>query len=137
MAASCAAPAIPATAVRVAESPLDQAGHVGSAVLKDNEAWLAALDGKRTPGEKRYLADCEAARAEAQRDADRAANAAFRPGQYLPVPARTTGPMSGALDDRTETAMRRYDELHDRQPAARKRGRFLRRVRSATTRDLT
>jgi len=108
------------------------AGHIGSTVAAGNPAWLAAVDGRWSPIEDWLRADLAARRAARLRaEADRSANAALSPGEYLPAPSRTTGPMAAppadeaetilpgdvpALDERTEAALDAFNDLHDSMP---------------------
>ena len=124
---TCAAPAVPAYG-HPPVLPLRHICHIASDTVADHPEWLAAYHAPLSADEQWYIDDREAARAAAQ---DRAANAAIEPGEYLPVPARTTGPMAAppadeaetilpgsmdALDERTEEALDAFNEAHDAMP---------------------
>jgi len=127
---TCAAPAVPAYG-HPPVLPLRHICHIASDTVADHPEWLAAYHAPLSADEQWYVDDREAARAAAQ---DRAANAAIEPGEYLPEPTRTTGPMAappadeaetilpgtvealGGLDDRTEAALDAFNDLHDSMP---------------------
>gem|GEM_PF-3451567 len=127
---TCAAPAVPAYG-HPPVLPLRHICHIASDTVADHPEWLAAYHAPIGADEQWYIDDREAARAAAQ---DRAANAAIEPGEYLPEPARTTGPMAAPpadeaetilpgsmaavapLDEDAEAHLSRFNEAHDAMP---------------------
>ena len=121
---TCAAPAVPAYG-HPPVLPLRHICHIASDTVADHPEWLAAYHAPLSADEQWYIDDREAARAAAQ---DRAANAAIEPGEYLPEPTRTTGPMAAPPADEAETILpgsmeaRALDERTEESPGRVQRG---------------